>query len=240
MVWKVTIITLFPEIFPGPLQYSLAGKAKDFDIWSIDVINLRDFATDQHKTVDDKMFGGGTGMVIKPDVLSRAIDYVLSHNNIDDIIYFSPRGSLFNQNSAKEYSIKSNLLLICGRYEGVDQRVIEKYNIKEISMGDFILSGGEIAAITFIDSCVRLLNNVIKNNKVHEEESFAPGTEFEFLLEYPHYTRPAIWNGVEVPKTLLSGNHAEINKWRLNEAKRITSERRPDLWEKYNNKDNEK
>lgn len=233
VAFKANIITLFPEMFPGPLQHSIAGKASVAGVWEINTYNIRDFAEDKHKTVDDKPFGGGTGMVIKPDVLAKCLDKVISDNPNTRLFYTSPRGIVFNQAKAIELSKENNITIICGRYEGIDQRVIDEYRIEEISLGDFILSGGEIAALSVIDACLRLVPGVIIKPSATEEESFGIDADYSLLLEYPHYTRPSQFRGREVPETLVSGNHAEIKKWRLEKAKEITREKRPDLWDKY-------
>ena len=233
MAFKANILTLFPEMFPGPLQHSIAGKAEKAGIWEIKTYQIRDFAEDKHKTVDDKPFGGGTGMVIKPDVLSKALDHVISENPGTRLFYTSPRGAVFNQKKAIELSKENNLTFICGRYEGIDQRVIDEYGIEEISLGDFILSGGEIAALAVIDACLRLVPGVIIKPSAVSEESFGIGEDYSLLLEYPHYTRPSQFKGKQVPEVLISGNHAEVKKWRLEKAQEITEKRRPDMWEKY-------
>lgn len=222
----VQILTLFPEIFPGPLNSSLVGKALNEGLWKLSVINIRDFATDKHRTVDDAPYGGGAGMVMKPDVLAAALRGTAEqYGKAKRRIYLSPRGKLFNQKLAKELSAAESLLLLCGRYEGIDQRVIEAENLEEISIGDFVLSGGEIAAMAVIEAVARLLPGVVGNEETLTEESFASG-----LLEYPHYTRPPEWEGLKVPEILLSGNHEKIKEWRQMESERITRERRPDLW----------
>lgn len=220
-MWKANILTIFPEMFPATLGHSLAGKALEKNIWELNVKNIRDYALGVHKTVDDKPFGGGAGMVMKPDVLGRAIDDTASNTHL---IYMSPRGRLFNQRIAEEL-ITKDITIICGRFEGIDQRVIDKYDIDEISIGNFVLSGGEVAALTMLDACVRLLPDVVGGEGGVEEESFGKG-EYENLLEYPHYTRPAEWEGLKVPEVLLSGNHGEIEKWRLEQAKEATKKRK--------------
>jgi tRNA (guanine37-N1)-methyltransferase len=223
------VLTIFPEMFPGPLKHSLAGKAMNSKLWHLNILNIRDFATDKHQTVDDRPYGGGAGMVMKPDVLSNALESV---NNTKEVIYLTPRGRIFNQKMAEEFVDKANITIVCGRYEGIDQRVIDHYGLKEVSVGDFILSGGEIAAYTVIDTCLRLIDGVIENPHALDEESFA-GNSSVNLLEYPHFTRPPVWNGLTVPEVLQSGNHAEIARWRLEQSEEITKSRRPDLWEKY-------
>ena len=226
-MWSVTLLTLFPEMFPGPLGQSLAGKASEKGLWEINAINIRDFAPPPHNRVDDKSFGGGTGLVMQPDVLGAAVE-AATHGKKMKKIYFSPRGKLFDHKMAEELVKNPEILMLCGRYEGVDQRVLDHYEFEEVSVGDFILSGGEIAAFSVIDACLRLIPGVIGKDAVHAEESFSAG-----LLEYPHYTRPAIWQGLSVPEVLVSGHHANVREWRLKQAEEITKNRRPDLWEKY-------
>jgi len=220
------IFTLYPEFFPGPLGKGLYGKAIAEKIWKLETVNIRDYATDKHKTVDDNTYGGGSGMLIKPDVLANSLDSNLNSN--EKIIYLSPKGKLFNQELAKKLSKEKNINLICGHFEGVDQRVIEARNIEEVSIGDFVLSGGETAAFLMLDAIVRLLPGVLGNEKSVEEESFENG-----LLEYPQYTKPKIWEEKTVPDVLLSGDHAKIKDWRLSQSEAITRDRRPDLWRKY-------
>ena len=229
----ISLLTIFPEIFPGPLQHSIAGKALDKNLFNLNLINIRDFSEDKHQTVDDKTFGGGAGMVMKPDVIGKAIDSVLEANNKPTkLIYFSPRGQKFTQKIAQELLQHEHILMLCGRYEGVDQRIFDKYDFTEYSIGDYILSGGEMAALTVIDCCIRLIPGVIDNDQANEEESFSLAGA-ENLLEYDQYTRPASWENREVPEILLSGNHKEIAQWRLKNALENTKNRRPDLWEKY-------
>ena len=220
------IFTLYPEFFPGPLGKGLYGKALAANIWELETVNIRNYATDKHKTVDDTTYGGGSGMLIKPDVLANSLDKNL--NSKERIIYLSPKGKLFNQKLAKELSKERSINLICGHFEGVDQRVIESRNIEEVSIGDFVLSGGESAAFVMLDSIIRLLPGVLGNETSAEEESFENG-----LLEYPQYTKPQIWEEKTVPDVLLSGDHAKIKDWRLSQSKAITRDRRPDLWQKY-------
>jgi tRNA (guanine37-N1)-methyltransferase len=233
--FSATALTLFPEMFPGPLGHSLAGTALKKGLWSLDAINIRDFATDKHKTVDAPSYGGGIGMVMKPDVVHAAVEHA-KNKHWGTIIYFTPRGTPITQKLVEKLS-KEHLILLCGRFEGVDQRVIEHHNMLEISLGDFVLSGGEIAALALLDACVRLLPGVIGKPGAIEQESFATTSNYAGLLEYPHYTRPPLWEGVEVPQVLLSGNHAEINAWRLEQAKKITAARRPDLMKQFENKE---
>ena len=220
------IFTLYPEFFPGPLGKGLYGKALAANIWELETVNIRNYATDKHKTVDDTTYGGGSGMLIKPDVLANSLDKNL--NSKERIIYLSPKGKLFNQKLAKELSKERSINLICGHFEGVDQRVIESRNIEEVSIGDFVLSGGESAAFVILDSIIRLLPGVLGNETSAKEESFENG-----LLEYPQYTKPQIWEEKTVPDVLLSGDHAKIKDWRLSQSEAITRDRRPDLWQKY-------
>ena len=220
------IFTLYPEFFPGPLGKGLYGKALAEKIWKLETVNIRDYATDKHKTVDDTTYGGGSGMLIKPDVLANSLDKNL--NSKEKIIYLSPKGKLLNQKLAKELSKKGTVNLICGHFEGVDQRVIESRNIEEVSIGDFVLSGGESAAFVMLDAIIRLLPGVLGNETSVEEESFENG-----LLEYPQYTKPQIWEEKTVPDVLLSGDHGKIKDWRLSQSEAITRDRRPDLWQKY-------
>lgn len=228
--WEVTILTLFPEMFPGPLGYSVVGSALRKGIWNLDLRNIRDFAENPHRTVDDRPFGGGSGMVMRPDILGKAIE---SASFAQKMFYMSPRGQLLTQQKIRELLDYRHILIICGRFEGIDERVIEEYNIEEISIGDFILSGGELAAMNMIDSAVRLLPGVLGKDLALSQESFGQN-EYEYLLEYPHYTRPNIWKNRTVPELLLSGNHQVIEQWRFKKAQEITANRRPDLWKKYN------
>ena len=227
-MWKARIFTLYPELFPGPFNYGLYKKALEKNIWSLEVCNIRDGATDKHKTVDDTPFGGGSGMLIKPEVLANSLNKYEKQD--EKIIYLSPKGTKFTQEMAKSLLKKKTINLICGHFEGVDQRVIETRNIEEVSIGDFILSGGETAAYVFIDAIVRLLPGVLGNDVSILEESFENN-----LLEYPQYTKPQMWESKSVPDVLLSGDHAKIKDWRLSQSEAITRRRRPDLWEKYKN-----
>lgn len=228
---NIKILTLFPALYPGPLNSSILGDAIKKQIWNLTIVDIRDFATDKHKTVDDTPYGGGSGMVLKADILANAINHITDNAPEDYLIlYPTPRGVLLKQKKIVEFVKKTNILFVCGRYEGIDQRVIDKYNIVEFSIGDYVLSGGEIPSYVLIDAMVRTLPDVLGNKTSLEEESFAVDTQFENLLEYPHYTRPAIWENREVPKVLLSGNHAAISEWRLSEAKKDTKNKRPDLW----------
>ena len=223
---QAQVFTLYPEIFPGPLNKGLYGKAMAKKLWNLNVINIRDAATDKHKTVDDTPYGGGSGMLLKPDVLANSIDQNVKKG--DKIFYLSPKGKIFDQKLAQELSKEKSFSLICGHFEGVDERVLSTRNIVEISIGDFILSGGETAALVVLDSVLRLLPGVLGNEKSVSEETFENG-----LLEYPQYTKPQIWEEKSVPEVLLSGDHGKIKDWRLSHAEAITRERRPDLWQKY-------
>ncbi len=223
---KTQIFTLYPEIFPGPLDKGLYGKAMAKKLWSLKVINIRDAATDKHKTVDDKPYGGGSGMLLKPDVLATSIDQNM--NEGEKIFYLSPKGKRFDQNLAMKLSKEKSFSLICGHFEGVDERVLSTRNIEEISIGDYVLSGGETAALVILDSVLRLIPGVLGNEKSVSEETFENG-----LLEYPQYTKPQIWEQKSVPDVLLSGDHAKIKDWRLSQSEAITRDRRPDMWQKY-------
>jgi tRNA (guanine37-N1)-methyltransferase len=225
MSWRATVLTLFPDMFPGPLGLSLAGRALERGLWSLRAVDIRDYATGRQRSVDDPPFGGGAGMVLRPDVVDAAIAAAADER---PLVYLSPRGRRFTQADARRYAAGDGVTLLCGRYEGVDQRVVEVRGMEEVSIGDFVLSGGELAALAVLDAAVRLLPGVMGTAASAEEESFAAG-----LLEYPHYTRPAEWQGLRVPEILLSGNHAAIAAWRRGEAERITRERRPDLWAAY-------
>ena len=220
------IFTLYPDLFPGPLSKGLYGKAMEKKIWNIETVNIRDYAIDKHKTVDDTPYGGGFGMLIKPDVLAKALDEKLKTE--EKIYYLSPKGKLFDQKLAKELSKEKTINLICGHFEGVDQRVVDSRNIIELSIGDFILSGGESAVFVVMDAILRLIPGVIGNDNSIDEESFENG-----LLEYPQYTKPQIWEKKSVPNVLLSGDHTKIKDWRLSKSEAITRDRRPDLWQKY-------
>lgn len=221
-VWSAKVLTLFPAMFPGPLGCSLAGRALDHGIWSLETFDIRDFAHDRHSTVDDAPFGGGPGMVMRPDVVDAALGAVTP---VGPSIYLTPRGRVLDQARVRQLAAEPGVTLLCGRFEGIDERVLQARHLEEISLGDFVLSGGEPAAIALIDACVRLLPDVIGAPASLDEESF----EGE-LLEYPHYTRPREWHGQSVPEPLLSGHHERIRKWRFDAAETITRERRPDLW----------
>jgi tRNA (guanine37-N1)-methyltransferase len=231
-VWRVAALTLFPEMFPGPLGESLAGKALKEGLWELEAVDIRRFARDRHGTVDDAPFGGGAGMVIKPDVLSAALASVAAAPAMAEApkVLLSPRGAPFGQARARQLAAGPGVVLVCGRFEGVDERVVEAHAMEEISVGDFVLSGGEIAAMAVVDCCVRLLPGVMGKPASASEESFEDG-----LLEYPHYTRPAAWTGPDgterrVPEILVSGHHGKVAEWRMKQREEITRRRRPDLW----------
>ena len=225
-MWQAQVFTLYPEVFPGPLSKGLYGKALSKKLWNLNIVNIRDAAEDKHKTVDDTPYGGGSGMLLKPDVLAKSLD----QNEVKGgrIIYLSPRGKKFDQNYARELSDEKSISLICGHFEGVDERVLSTRNIEEISIGDYVLSGGETAAFVVIDSVLRLLPGILGNENSKVDESFENG-----LLEYPQYTKPQIWEEKAVPEVLLSGDHSKIKDWRLSQSEAITRVRRPDLWQKY-------
>lgn len=224
-VWTAHVLTLFPEMFPGPLGYSLSGKALKEGRWVLKATDIRDFATDKHASVDDAPFGGGPGMVMRPDVIDAALSSVKSEIRP---IYLTPRGKPIDQARIKALIKAPGITLLCGRFEGIDERVVEEHDLEQLSLGDFILSGGEPAAIALLDACVRLLPGVVGKAESLSEESFE-----EELLEYPHYTRPETWHGRIVPELLLSGNHERIRNWRRETAERVTRERRPDLWARH-------
>ena len=225
-MWQAQVFTLYPEVFPGPLSKGLYGKAMSKKLWDLKVVNIRDAAEDKHKTVDDTPYGGGSGMLLKADVLAKSLD----QNRIEGekILYLSPKGKKFDQSYAKKLATAKSLSLICGHFEGVDERVLSTRNIEEVSIGDYVLSGGETAAYVVIDSVLRLLPGVLGNDNSKIEETFENG-----LLEYPQYTKPQIWEEKSVPDVLLSGDHSKIKDWRLSQSEAITRDRRPDLWKKY-------
>ena len=225
-MFQAQVFTLYPEFFPGPLAKGLYGKALSNKLWNLHVVNIRDAATDKHKTVDDTPYGGGTGMLLKPDILAKSIDQRVKKD--ERIFYLSPRGKKFDQKFARDLSKEKSISLICGHFEGVDERVLDTRNIEEISIGDYVLSGGETAALVVLDSILRLLPGVLGNEKSAIDETFENG-----LLEYPQYTKPQIWEEKSVPEVLLSGDHAKIKDWRLSQSEAITRDRRPDLWQKY-------
>ena len=226
-MWQAQVFTLYPEFYPGPLSKGLYGKALAKNLWNLKVINIRDAAEDKHKTVDDTPYGGGSGMLIKADVLAKSLD----KNKVkgEKIIYLSPKGKKFDQYYARELSKQKSVSLVCGHFEGVDERILSTRNIEEVSIGDYVLSGGETASFVIIDSVLRLLPGVLGNEYSKREESFENG-----LLEYPQYTKPQIWEEKAVPEVLLSGDHNKIKHWRLSQSEAITRDRRPDLWQKYN------
>jgi tRNA (guanine37-N1)-methyltransferase len=226
--WKAKVLTLFPEMFPGPLGLSLAGQGLEAGSWALEAVDIRDFAADKHRTVDDPPFGGGPGMVIRPDVVSEAIDAAAGADPSLALIYLTPRGRPLTQARVGELGRGPGIVLLCGRYEGLDERVLDAHGLDEISLGDFVLSGGEAAAIAVIDACVRLLPGVVGAPESLIDESFENG-----LLEYPQYTRPREWRGRTVPEVLVSGDHEKIKAWRRHQAEAITRERRPDLWARY-------
>jgi tRNA (guanine37-N1)-methyltransferase len=231
--WSAMVITLFPEMFPGPLGHSLAGKALEDGIWALETVDIRDFARDKHRTVDDAPFGGGPGMVMRPDVVDAALAAAVERmpqSSEAPLIYLTPRGAPLCQARVKQLAAEPGVILLCGRYEGVDERVLKARNMEEISLGDYLLSGGEPAALALIDACVRLLPNVMGSEESLVEESFEDG-----LIEYPQFTRPQTWQGQPVPDVLTSGHHEKIKAWRRAQAEAITKERRPDLWARYKN-----
>ncbi len=233
--WSATILTLFPEMFPGPLGHSLSGKALSEGLWSLETVQIRDFAAGNHRSVDDACFGGGAGMVLRPNVVDAALEHVMSHETPmtrRPLIYLTPRGKPLDQAMVRRYALGSGVVLLSGRYEGIDHRVIEHWEeqgkLEEVSIGDYVLSGGEMAALTLLDACIRLLPGVIGKEESVNNESFELG-----LLEYPQYTRPQVWKNRIVPDVLLSGDHQKIVAWRQREAIKITQVRRPDLWVRY-------
>jgi tRNA (guanine37-N1)-methyltransferase len=230
---EVKIFTLYPGIFPGPLDMGIYKKAKENKIWNLKVINIRDYPADNHGSVDDTPFGGGSGMLLRPDVVASALDKNVKPG--EKIIYLSPKGKKFDQIEAKSISKLNKINILCGHFEGVDQRLLETRNIEEYSIGDFVLSGGETASLVFVDALVRLLPGVLGNKDSTKEESFE-----DYLLEYPQYTKPKDWEGKSPPDILFSGDHSKIKGWRLSQSEDITRRQRPDLWNKYLNKKNEK
>jgi tRNA (guanine37-N1)-methyltransferase len=225
-MWQAQVFTLYPEVFPGPLSKGLYGKALSKKLWNLNIVNIRDAAEDKHKTVDDTPYGGGSGMLLKADVLAKSLDQNIIEG--EKVIYLSPKGKKFDQTCAKQLSNEKSVSFICGHFEGVDERILTTRNIEEISIGDYILSGGETAAFVVIDSILRLLPGVLGNENSRVDESFENG-----LLEYPQYTKPQIWEEKSVPEVLLSGDHSKIKDWRLSQSEAITRVRRPDLWQKY-------
>ena len=234
MTWRATVLTLFPEMFPGPLGHSLAGKALARGDWSLKTRQIRDFSADKHRSVDDTPFGGGAGMVMRTDVVDAACAWALEGpGERRPLVFLTPRGRPLRQSLVRELAVGPGPVLLCGRYEGVDQRVVEARGMLEVSVGDYVLSGGEVAAMALLDGCVRLLPGVMGAAESAEEESFAADG---LLLEYPHYTRPAEWQGRRVPEVLLSGHHAAVARWRAGESEAATRERRPDLWARRANR----
>ena len=225
-MYEVKIFTLYPEIFPGPLAGGIYGKAMTNGLWSLKTVNIRDYADDKHKTVDDTVFGGGSGMLMKPDVVAKSLDQNISKG--EKIFYLSPKGRKFNQEFANSLSKQNGINLICGHFEGIDDRLLSTRNIEEISIGDYVLSGGETAALVILDSILRLIPGVLGNKDSVKYETFENS-----LLEYPQFTKPKIWEGKSVPDVLFSGDHAKIKSWRLSQSEAITRRQRPDLWEKY-------
>lgn len=235
MNWRASVLTIFPELFPGPLGASLAGRGLESGIWSCEAADIRDHATDKHRSVDDTPAGGGPGMVMRADVLARAIDAVSPAGDIRPRLLMSPRGKPLDQKRVRTLATGPGVILICGRFEGVDERLIEARNLEEVSVGDYVLSGGEIAAYVLLDACVRLLPGVMGKELSGEDESFENG-----LLEYPQYTRPQLFEGRSIPEILVSGDHAKVKAWRRAEAERITAERRPDLLKSRKNPTSER
>lgn len=227
--FKVKILTIFPKMFPGPLGMSLAGNSLKNNNWNLEVINIRDFGNTKHKNIDDEPFGGGNGLVMRADVLGNALDFACKNMENPQIFYPSPRGKIFSQSFAKEILNLKEIIIICGRFEGIDERIIDEYNVRQICIGDYILSGGEIAAFAILDSIIRLIPGTLANPDTLNEESFNFIDNIGTLLEYPQYTRPSRWRNRDVPEILLSGNHKLIEKWRLDESIRITKSLRPDL-----------
>ena len=225
-MWKARVFTLYPELFPGPLGSGLYKKALEKKLWSLEVVNIRDYALDKHKTVDDTPFGGGSGMLMRADVIANSLDKNISNKN-EPIIYLSPKGKKFDQIYAKK-TLNKNINIICGHFEGVDERLLETRNIEEVSVGDFVLSGGEIGALVVIDTIVRLIPGVLGNSNSLTDETFERN-----LLEYPQYTKPQKWEKKDVPEILLTGDHGKIKSWRLSQSEDITRRRRADLWKKY-------
>jgi tRNA (guanine37-N1)-methyltransferase len=226
-----TLLTLFPEMFPGFLAHSIAGKALAKNLWSYETIQIRDFATDKHATVDAKTYGGGTGLVMRADVVGAAIDAAKAKHPAARLVYFTPRGVPLSQPLVQEL-VGGDFTLLCGRYEGVDERILEEYQPLEISLGDYVLSGGEVAALTFMDAAIRLISGVISKEEAVSTESFSGDSDFAGLLEYPHYTLPPFWRERAVPEVLTSGNHQAVARWRRQKSEEITKLRRPDLWER--------
>lgn len=237
--WTARVLTLFPEMFPGPLGFSLGGKALQEGLWRLDVLDIRDFARDKHRAVDDAPFGGGAGMVMRPDVVDAALAAALEAKPGGPAIYLSPRGRLLDQARVRALAAGPGVTLLCGRYEGVDERVLQARGLEEVSIGDYVLSGGEPAALVLLDAVVRLLPGVMGNVASGAEESFGHDALEQGVLEYPHFTRPAVWQGRSVPEVLLSGHHENIRRWRLEQARETTRRRRPDLWARLSQDEDE-
>ena len=225
-MFQAKIFTLYPEYFPGPFEIGICKKAFEKKLWDLKLINIRDYADDKHKTVDDTPYGGGVGMLMRPDVVAKSLDANLDEK--ETVYYLTPKGKIFNQDIAKDIVKKNKVNILCGHFEGIDQRVLDSRNVEEISIGDFILSGGEMASFVILDSVLRLIPGVLGNVNSTKDESFENG-----LLEYPQYTKPQIWEKLNVPDILLSGDHNKIKSWRLSQSEAITRHRRPDLWQKY-------
>tara|TARA_Y100000814_G_scaffold259705_1_gene210049 strand:- start:165 stop:851 length:687 start_codon:yes stop_codon:yes gene_type:complete len=225
-MFQAKIFTLYPEYFPGPFEIGICKKAFEKKLWDLKLINIRDYADDKHKTVDDTPYGGGVGMLMRPDVVAKSLDANLDEK--ETVYYLTPKGKIFNQDIAKDIVKKNKVNILCGHFEGVDQRVLDSRNVEEISIGDFILSGGEMASFVVLDTVLRLVPGVLGNLNSTKDESFENG-----LLEYPQYTKPQIWEKLNVPDILLSGDHNKIKSWRLSQSEAITRHRRPDLWQKY-------
>lgn len=230
--FSATVLTLFPEMFPGPLAHSLAGKALAKGLWELTTLNIRDFATDKHRTVDAPPYGGGAGMVMRPDVVDAAIQAAKQRQPGARLVYMTPRGTPLTQPLTQELAV-SPLILLCGHYEGIDERAITEHAPLEISLGDYVLSGGELAAMVLLDACVRLIPGIMGNEASHAQESFGTDENYALLLEYPHYTKPPSWKGHDVPEVLTSGHHGNVEAWRLTQAEATTRSRRPDLWKRH-------
>ncbi|MCH2546006.1 MAG: tRNA (guanosine(37)-N1)-methyltransferase TrmD [Alphaproteobacteria bacterium] len=233
-LFEAIALTLFPEMFPGPLAYSLAGKALHNGLWNLETLNIRDYATNKHNNVDDTPYGGGTGMVMRADVVDAAICAAKSKLPNARLIHFTPRGQAITQPLIAKL-VEQPLIMLCGRFEGIDERIFEEHQPLDLSLGEFVLSGGEIPALALLDACLRLVPGVIQDESALGEESFGLDAVYAGLLEYPHYTRPPVWKGKGIPDVLLSGHHEQIRTWRLAEAERVTATRRPDMWERYMN-----
>jgi len=231
-LFHATVLTLFPEMFPGPLGYSLIGRGVDEGIWTLDARNIRDFGLGKHAVVDDTPYGGGAGMVMRADVVDAAIQSAMALHPDAQLVYLTPRGQPFHQAMASQLITRA-LALLCGRFEAIDERVIAKHQPLELSLGDFVMTGGELAAMAILDACVRLLPGIVGEPESLAEESFGLSQEYACLLEHPHYTKPPVWEGMYVPEVLVSGDHAKIRTWRKEQSQETTRKRRPDMWEKY-------